>query len=85
MQGHRTCDVRRTPRAEPWQPHGSGGDLRWEGRRKEEKNVPVQSDHLMHSIGQANKDKVQASRETGQVTLTVTHNTEDGRRHRLEG
>ena len=35
MQGRHTGDARRTPWALPWQPHGSGADLRWKGRREE--------------------------------------------------
>ena len=48
MQGRHTGNARRTPWALPWQPHGSGADLRWKGGREEENNAPVQSDQLLH-------------------------------------
>ena len=89
MQGRHTGDARRTPWASPWQPHGSGADLRWKGRREEENNVPVQSDQLLRRTGLAHQDKVQTGRQTGQLTLTVTHNRVDRatrwRRKRGEG
>ena len=80
MQGRHTGDARRTPRALPWQPHGSGADLRWKGRREEENNAPVQSDQLLRRTGVAHQDKVQTGMQTGQVTVTVTHNMEERRR-----
>ena len=80
MQGRHTGDARRTPWALPWQQHGSGADLRWKGRREEENNAPVQSDQLLRRTGLAHQDKVQTRRQTGQVTVTVTHNREERRR-----
>ena len=79
MQGRRTGNSRRTPWALPWQPHGSGADLRWKGSKEEETNAAVQSDQLLHRIGLAHKDKVESGRQTGQVTVTVTYNREEGR------
>ena len=87
MQGRHSGDARRTPWALPWQPHGSGADLRWKGRREEENNAPVQSDQLLRRTGLAHQDKVQTERQTGQVTVTVTHNRMDRatRRRRARG
>ena len=68
------------PWALPWQPHGSGADLRWKGRREEENNAPMQSDQLLRRTGLAHQDKVQTGTQIGQVTVTVTHNTEERRR-----
>ena len=47
----------------------------------------MQSDQLLRRTGLAHQDKVQTGRQTGQVTVTVTHNrggksdeTEEGKR-----
>ena len=39
----------------------------------------------LHKIGLANQDKVQTGRQIGQVTVTPTHNSEQGRRDGWQG
>ena len=47
----------------------------------------MQSTQLLHRTGLATQDKGLTGRQTGQVTVTVTHNREEGRRDgwQLEG
>ena len=47
--------------------------------------MPMQSYQQPHKTGVDSKDKVQAARQTGQVTVTVTHNRKGGRRDGLQG
>ena len=80
MQRRRTGDARRSPWALPWQPNGSAADLRWKGRRDKENYVSLQPNQMLHRTGLAHQDKVQTTRQIGQVTATVTYNREEGRR-----
>ena len=40
----------------------------------------MQYDQVLHKAGLVHQDKVQTRRQTGQVTVTMTHNREEGRR-----
>ena len=78
MQGCHRGDARRT--RGPYLGNHAGADLRWKGRREEEKNAPVQSDQLPRRTGLAHQDKVQTGRQTRPVTVTVAYNREERRR-----